>query len=197
MLERVITRRRGQQRPSDPNEARRGAVKACAADTRSRKRSYGGRKSCRPLSISSTGASTKWATRVKNDLQTLSALTILKARRTEDESARHALFGMAGRIGALSTAYRLVDSTNDERVDASALIKEIAADLVATSEGQPTAVALELEPVAVSAEAAAPLALRADRECASARWSERSRHRGASRGRRRPPRHRGRRLPGA
>ena len=99
--------------------------------------------------------------RVKNNLQTLSALTLLKARRTEEESARRALLNMAERIGALSTAYRLSDPSGEERVDASALIAEIAAELVASLEGDRVTLALELEfePVAVGVEAAAPLAL--------------------------------------
>jgi two-component sensor histidine kinase len=90
--------------------------------------------------------------RVKNNLQTLSALTLLKARRTEEDSARRALLDMAARMSALSTAYRLTDPSSDDGVDASALISEIAAELVASVEGERIALVLDLEPVTVGAE---------------------------------------------
>jgi hypothetical protein len=79
--------------------------------------------------------------RVKNNLQTLSALTLLKARRTQEESARQALLGMAERIGALSIAYRIADPSNEDRVDAKALVSEIAAELAAGLEGKRIALA--------------------------------------------------------
>ena len=171
MLERVITRRRGRQRPSDPNEARRGAVKACAADTQIEEEVHGGRKSCRPLSISSTGASTKWATRVKNDLQTLSALTILKARRTEDERrpARALRHGGADRrpvdgvpAGRLRTMSAWTRARSLKR----------SPPISSRRRGQPTAVALELGQARFRPRRLrrALLVQRADRECASARW---------------------------
>jgi two-component sensor histidine kinase len=100
--------------------------------------------------------------RVKNNLQTLSALTLLKARRTQEESARQALLGMAERIGALSIAYRIADPSNEDRVDAKALVSEIAAELAAGLEGKRIALSLDLEPVLVPTEAAAPLALLAN-----------------------------------
>jgi two-component sensor histidine kinase len=97
--------------------------------------------------------------RVKNNLQTLSALSLLNARRTEEGSARRALLGMAERIAALSAAYRFADPSGEEGVDASALVSEIAADLVASVEGNRVALALDIEPLTVSADSAAPLAL--------------------------------------
>ncbi|MDF3064253.1 MAG: atoS [Microvirga sp.] len=97
--------------------------------------------------------------RVRNSLQTLSALSLLKARRTEDESARRALLNMAQRIAALSTAYRMSDPSSDEGLDAGALIAEIATELAAGAEGGQVALALDLSPIAVPLDAAAPLAL--------------------------------------
>jgi two-component sensor histidine kinase len=158
MLDRVRSRH-GRGRGSEPGKARRKLGGVSSADARIEKEVE--RRTAeldRELDLQHRRVR-EMGHRIKNNLQTLSALTLLKARRTEDEGARHALLNMAERIGALSTAYRLTDPSGGEDVDASALVSEIAADLVAGFEGKRIALALDVEPVAIRMETAAPLAL--------------------------------------
>ena len=66
--------------------------------------------------------------RVKNNLQVIASLMLLKARRTPAGEARVALQAMADRIGALSTAHRMLYSEGDA---AHFDLQEFAADLIA------------------------------------------------------------------
>jgi PAS domain S-box-containing protein len=97
--------------------------------------------------------------RVKNSLQVVNSLVLLKARRIKDARAREALLQMAERIGALSTAHRLLYTAGDvSRFDVSEFVGDLAAVLL-NGAGAPIALDLRVEPVAVPAAKAAPLAL--------------------------------------
>ncbi|KQU00012.1 PAS sensor protein [Methylobacterium sp. Leaf469] len=98
--------------------------------------------------------------RVKNNLQVISSLMLLKARRTPEGEARDALNGMAERIGALSTVHRMLYSAGDvTRFDLREFADDFLGDLVAGLDGERTAVSAAIDSVAVSAAMAAPLAL--------------------------------------
>jgi len=98
--------------------------------------------------------------RVKNNLQVISSLMLLKARRTPEGAVRDALNGMAERIGALSTVHRMLYSAGDvTRFDLREFADDFLGDLVAGLDGERTSVSAQIDPVAVSAAMAAPLAL--------------------------------------
>ncbi len=98
--------------------------------------------------------------RVKNNLQVISSLMLLKARRTPDGEARDALQGMADRIGALSTAHRMLYASDDvSHFDLADFMSDFLSDVNAALDRERTRVEASVEPVAVSAAMAAPLAL--------------------------------------
>ncbi len=98
--------------------------------------------------------------RVKNNLQVISSLMLLKARRTPAGEARDALQAMADRIGALSTAHRMLYSAGDvSRFDFKEFTADLIADLAAGLDGDRTRIETEIEALALSAAMAAPLAL--------------------------------------
>lgn len=98
--------------------------------------------------------------RVKNNLQVISSLVLLKARRLRDPATQGVLHNLAERISALSTVHRLLYSVGDvSRFDLAAFLVDLTDDLATlVPKGQVT-VDLDVEPVAVSAGKAAPLAL--------------------------------------
>ena len=98
--------------------------------------------------------------RVKNNLQVISSLMLLKARRTPEGEAREALMGMAERIGALSTAHRMLYSAGDAtRFDLAEFTADLLSDINAGVPPERTRVEAEVDAIAVSAAMAAPLAL--------------------------------------
>lgn len=98
--------------------------------------------------------------RVKNNLQVISSLMLLKARRMPVGDARDALQGMAERVGALSTVHRMLYSADDVTFfNLRDFADDFLGDLVAGIDPNRTAVSAEFDEVAVSAAMAAPLAL--------------------------------------
>lgn len=98
--------------------------------------------------------------RVKNNLQVISSLMLLKARRTPEGEARDALQAMADRIGALSTAHRMLYSEGDAaRFDFRDFTDDLIADIAAGHEACGARVETEVEALALPASMAAPLAL--------------------------------------
>ncbi|WP_244936705.1 PAS domain-containing protein [Methylobacterium currus] len=98
--------------------------------------------------------------RVKNNLQVISSLVLLKARRTRDPACRDVLRSMADRIGALATAHRLLYAVSDvARFDLRDFATDFAADLEAGLDPDRIALSVDVEAVAVPASMAAPLAL--------------------------------------
>lgn len=98
--------------------------------------------------------------RVKNNLQVISSLMLLKARRTPEGEAREALSSMAERIGALSTAHRMLYSAGDvTRFNLTDFTDDFLSDLNAGLDPERTRVEAKIDAIAVSAAMAAPLAL--------------------------------------
>ncbi len=98
--------------------------------------------------------------RVKNNLQVISSLMLLKARRTPEGEARDALQGMAERIGALSTAHRMLYSEGDcTHFNLGDFAAEFLSDVNAGLDHGTRRVEAEVEPISVAAAMAAPLAL--------------------------------------
>ncbi|WP_342148344.1 histidine kinase dimerization/phosphoacceptor domain -containing protein [Methylorubrum sp. SB2] len=98
--------------------------------------------------------------RVKNNLQVISSLMLLKARRTPSGEARNALQAMAERIGALSTAHRMLYQEGDAaRFEFREFADDLIADLAAAHGTDTARVETEVEPLALPAAMAAPLAL--------------------------------------
>lgn len=98
--------------------------------------------------------------RVKNNLQVISSLMLLKARRTPEGEARDALQGMADRIGALSTAHRMLYASDDvSHFDLADFASDFLSDVNAALDADRIRVEAAVESVSVSAAMAAPLAL--------------------------------------
>lgn len=165
MLDRVRPPRRRPKRDSDPGPSRGPGAAPAGAVTRAvdALRDKDPRRSddLRAVLAEQHGRLGEMSHRFKNNLQTLSAIALLKARRTADAGARRALEDMADRIAALSTAFRVADlaSGDDDRFDAKALFAELATELADGAERDRIALALDLEPAMLSGAAAAPLAL--------------------------------------
>ncbi len=97
--------------------------------------------------------------RVKNNLQMISSLLTMQSRSMSDEATRASLAAALTRIEALSTVHRrLYQSDNVSTFDVADFIRDLVVDLVAAS-GQQLEHDLDLEPVVISADRAAPLAL--------------------------------------
>jgi PAS domain S-box-containing protein len=98
--------------------------------------------------------------RVKNNLQVVASLVLLKARRVSDKGAQRVLHNMAERVGALSTVHRLLYSIGDvSRFELSHFVRDLVADLTEGTGAHRIDVVLNVEPVAIAAAKAAPLAL--------------------------------------
>jgi len=98
--------------------------------------------------------------RVKNNMQVVSSLVLLKARRVRDTAAQRVLNNMAERISALATMHRLLYPAGDVgRFDVRQFITELSHDLVGAAEPDQITLALDVEPVGVAPAKATPLAL--------------------------------------
>ncbi|WP_407525307.1 sensor histidine kinase [Methylobacterium oryzisoli] len=98
--------------------------------------------------------------RAKNTLQVIASLVLLKARRTEDPTCRTALDRVAERVGALAAVQRLLQEGEDAgHFDLRAFAADLADELAAELDPGRIALSVEVEPVAVAADKAAPLAL--------------------------------------
>lgn len=97
--------------------------------------------------------------RVKNNLQMISSLIVMQSRSIPDENIRLTLKSMLDRVEALSTVHRrLYQSTDVTRFDLADFVRDIVTDLVAAS-GRDIDTKLDLQPVNIAAEKAAPIAL--------------------------------------
>lgn len=98
--------------------------------------------------------------RVKNNMQVVSALVLLKARRVQDATAQRVLNNMAERISALATMHRLLYPAGDvSRFDVREFITDLSNDLVGAADQDQITLALDVEAVGVSPAKATPLAL--------------------------------------
>lgn len=98
--------------------------------------------------------------RVKNNLQLISALMLLQARRAGDPAVKAALQRMLERLNAISTVHRrLFQSDDAASFDLAEFMRDLAADLSGSIARDEIALELTLEPVSVPANQAAPIAL--------------------------------------
>ena len=97
--------------------------------------------------------------RVKNNLQMISSLIQLQARRTQDDAVRAALRTVLGRMGAISTVHRRLFQGDPQRFEAEPFLRDLATDLAGQAGRDDIEIALALEPVILAANAAAPFAL--------------------------------------
>ena len=98
--------------------------------------------------------------RVKNSLQMASALVALQMGGVADAALRETLATMLHRIEALATLHRrLYQSEDTAWFSVDAFTHDIVTDLVAAAGRTDIAVGLDLQPIRIAAEQAAPLAL--------------------------------------
>ena len=98
--------------------------------------------------------------RVKNNLQVVASLVLLKSRRIKDEGARGILTNMAERIGALATAHRLLYADGGATwFDLSEVLTDLSRDLMVPLDPANIELSLDFDPVAIAGAKAAPLAL--------------------------------------
>jgi two-component sensor histidine kinase len=98
--------------------------------------------------------------RAKNNLQVVASLVLLKSRRIKDPGTRALLTNMAERIGALSTAHRLLYGEGGATwFDLRELLGDLSRDLMVPLHSADIRLNLDLDAVAVSGSKAAPLAL--------------------------------------
>lgn len=98
--------------------------------------------------------------RVKNNLQLITSLLRLQARRSMDPAVRQALGSAQERVNAVATVHRRLFRGEDvERFDVAAFVEDLVADVIGASGRRDIQVRLNLEPVDLAAARAAPLAL--------------------------------------
>ncbi|KAB1074492.1 PAS domain-containing protein [Methylobacterium planeticum] len=98
--------------------------------------------------------------RVKNNMQIIASLISMQMRGTTDEIMKASMQTTLGRVEAMSTVHRRFYQSGDvARFDISAFVRDLVSDLIAASGRGDIAVRLDLTPIAVPAEKAAPLAL--------------------------------------
>jgi two-component sensor histidine kinase len=98
--------------------------------------------------------------RIKNDLQLINSVFVLQLRRTSEGPEREVVRGALDRVAAVSAAHRRLDVMDDPgNFEASALVRDLAEDAVATARREDVRLDLALSPVAIPSRQAAPLAL--------------------------------------
>lgn len=98
--------------------------------------------------------------RVKNNLQMISALIALQTRSIKDEAARSALLSTLARVEAIGTVHRrLYESESVGTFEVASFLRDLVADIVRASSTADIELAFDLEPVALPANVASPLAL--------------------------------------
>ncbi|NMG41373.1 PAS domain-containing protein [Chelativorans sp. ZYF759] len=98
--------------------------------------------------------------RVKNNLQMIASLVIMQSRSIKDPDTRDSLKAMLARVEALSTAHRRLYQTKDTTsFDLGDFIRDLVGDLVSAFGEDGLDLRLELEPIDMAADKAAPIAL--------------------------------------
>jgi PAS domain S-box-containing protein len=98
--------------------------------------------------------------RVKNNLQMISSLIVMQSRNIPDPEIRKSLVSMLERVEALSAVHRRLYQSGDvTRFDLAEFSRDLARDLVSASNRPNVRLEFDLEPVEVSADRAAPIAL--------------------------------------
>lgn len=98
--------------------------------------------------------------RVKNNLQLISSLLQLQARRAPDETVRDALKATQARMSALSAAHRhVIREDGHEWVAVDGVIRDVVGDLAMGAGRDDVRFELRIDPLRVAARDGAPLAL--------------------------------------
>ena len=100
--------------------------------------------------------------RVKNNLQLMSSIMNMQARRATSPEVRAAIRNLQDRLASLATVHRTLYQSGDmAQVRADALIEEVVRELVAlaSSARAPVDLRFDLDPVTMEPDQAAPLAL--------------------------------------
>lgn len=98
--------------------------------------------------------------RVKNNLQLISSLLLLQARRATDPEVRRALKSAQSRVNAVAVVHRrLFQGEDPDRFDVATFIRDLADDAIAGSGRLDIQARLHVEPADLPTAQAAPLAL--------------------------------------
>ena len=98
--------------------------------------------------------------RVKNNLQLISSLLLLQARRAEDPAVKQALRSAQSRINAVAIVHRRLFQGEDPGLfDVSDFVRDMVGDAIGISGRTDISVRLDLERTELPANQAAPLAL--------------------------------------
>jgi PAS domain S-box-containing protein len=98
--------------------------------------------------------------RVKNNLQMVASLIVMQARTIPDPAIRGSLQAMLARVEALSTVHRRLYQTKDvTSFDVARFVHDLVTDLISAFGSDRIRTALDLEPVSVPSDKAAPIAL--------------------------------------
>lgn len=97
--------------------------------------------------------------RVKNNLQLISSLILLQARRVQDPAAREALRGVLERVNAIAVVHRRLFQAGDmERFDLAQFVRDLVEDLTAVDR-RAIKVTLDMRRIDIPAAQAASVAL--------------------------------------
>lgn len=98
--------------------------------------------------------------RVKNNLQLISSLLLLQARRAEDPTVKQALRSAQSRVNAVAIAHRrLFQGADPGLFDLADFVRDMVGDAIGVSGRTDISVRLDLERADLPASQAAPLAL--------------------------------------
>lgn len=98
--------------------------------------------------------------RIKNDLQLISSVFVLQARKLPEGEAKAAIRGALERINAVAAVHRRLDVGDDPgHFELSGLVREVAEEAAGAARRGDVSLDLQLEPVTTPSRQAAPLAL--------------------------------------
>jgi two-component sensor histidine kinase len=98
--------------------------------------------------------------RIKNDLQLISSVFVLQARKLPEGPARDAIRGALERINAVAAVHRRLDVGDDPaHFELSGLIRDVAEEAAGAAKRGDVSLSLDLEPVVTPSRQAGPLAL--------------------------------------
>ena len=98
--------------------------------------------------------------RVKNNLQLMSSLMLMQARRAENPAVRAALAGMQERLAAIGVVHRRLFQSDDVgRFDLAEFVRDLAAEVGGPAGRPDVRIKCTLDSALVPASQAAPLAL--------------------------------------
>lgn len=98
--------------------------------------------------------------RVKNNLQLISSLILLQARRVENPDAREALRSVLERVNAISIVHRRLFQTADmQRFDLAQFVGDLVEDVTLSGERADIQVSLDMQRIDIRAAQAASVAL--------------------------------------